>query len=170
MSRMEIITRTERRRRWSVAERERILAECEAPGATVRAVAQRNDIAESLIYSWRSTRRTAAAVESEPLAFISYGEIASTEAVANCGASPLSASLPKKAASIRQQDVQHEPAPFNRPLPPRAQASYDLVRPHPGNRPGTIDIMLGSGVGLTVDAFVNEKALARVLKALGHSR
>jgi len=33
-------------------------------------------------------------------------------------------------------------------------------------RPGAIDIGLTSGVRLSVDSYVNEKALARVLRAL----
>jgi hypothetical protein len=35
MAGIEIITRTERRQRWSWAERVRILAECEMPGAII---------------------------------------------------------------------------------------------------------------------------------------
>ena len=42
----------------------------------------------------------------------------------------------------------------------------DLVRPHPGQRPGGIEIALPTGVRLSVDSYVNEKALARVLRAL----
>jgi len=40
------------------------------------------------------------------------------------------------------------------------------VRPHPGCRPGPIGIELGAGVRLSVDSYVNEKALSRVLLAL----
>lgn len=47
-------------------------------------------------------------------------------------------------------------------MPP---APEDLIRPHPGARPGAIDIDLPSGVRLSVDNYVNEKALARVLRA-----
>ncbi|SMC34059.1 hypothetical protein [Novosphingobium sp. B1] len=47
-------------------------------------------------------------------------------------------------------------------MPP---APEDLIRPHPGARPGAIDIDLTSGVRLSVDSYVNEKALARVLRA-----
>jgi transposase len=42
----------------------------------------------------------------------------------------------------------------------------ELVRPHPGARPGAIDIELRNGVRLAVDSYVNEKALARVLRTL----
>lgn len=54
---IEVITRTERRRRYSPAERHAIMQEADAPDVTVREVAKRHDIAESLIYSWRTARR-----------------------------------------------------------------------------------------------------------------
>ena len=57
--RVEIIGRTERRREFSDAEKAAILAEADADGVSVRQVAERHDIAESLIYNWRSARRQA---------------------------------------------------------------------------------------------------------------
>ena len=51
MGRIEVITRTERRRKYSPAERAAIMREADAPDVTVREVAKRHDIAESLIYS-----------------------------------------------------------------------------------------------------------------------
>ena len=42
----------------------------------------------------------------------------------------------------------------------------ELTRPHPGARPGGIDIYLPTGVRLSIDSYVNEKALARVLRVL----
>lgn len=47
--------------------------------------------------------------------------------------------------------------------------SSNLVPPHPGGRPGGIDIDLPTGIRLMVNSYVNEKALARVLRALGHA-
>ena len=75
MGRIEVITRTERRRKYSPAERDAIMREADAPDVTVREVAKRHDIAESLIYSWRTARRQAEKIASEPLAFISYGAV-----------------------------------------------------------------------------------------------
>jgi len=43
--------------------------------------------------------------------------------------------------------------------------SEELIRPHPGARPGVIDIDMPSGVRLSVDRYVNEKAPVRVLRA-----
>lgn len=63
--------------------------------------------------------------------------------------------------------------PTNAPTPATPSTSAasmkGLIRPHPGTRPGGIDIDLPIGVRLFVDSYVNEKALARVLRALGHA-
>lgn len=151
MSDIEII-RTERRRRYSEAEKAALLAEVDRGGCTVAEVARRHGMAESLLYNWRSHRRASASVASEPLQFISYGEV--TNAVVDVPTTT-------------------QPATVSAPAPPVARrlrnqrpASDDLVRPHPGSRPGAIDIELGTGVRLSVDSYVNEKALARVLRAL----
>ena len=47
---VEIITGRERRRRWSVEEKLRIVAETQAVGAQVSAVAARNGPCDSLVY------------------------------------------------------------------------------------------------------------------------
>lgn len=144
--RVEIIARTERRRKYSDAEKAAILAEADQEGVSVRQVAERHEIAESLIYNWRSARRQAAVIASEPLEFIPYGAIVATDP-----ASPPVVSEPRKPQASMS--------------PPMTSAPEELVRPHPGARPGVIDIDLPSGVRLSVDSYVNEKALARVLRA-----
>lgn len=52
LSRMEVVE-TGRRRRWSDAEKLRILEEASLPGMRVRAVARRHAVAPSQIYDWR---------------------------------------------------------------------------------------------------------------------
>jgi len=140
---VEIIARTERRRKYSDAEKAAILAEADVEGVSVRDVVRRYEIAASLIYNWRSARRQAAAIASEPLEFIPYGSIMTTE--------PAPPPVP---------------APQAKPAPSCTSMPEELVRPHPGARPGAIDIDLPSGVRLSTDSYVNEKALARVLRAL----
>ena len=152
MGRMEVIARTERRRTYSEAEKAAVVAEASAPGVTVREVSRRLGIAESLIYNWRSAQRKAVSIASEPLQFIPYGVV--TDAV------PTEPSMALMPAT---------PAPAPAKPSPSAAPAEDLVRPHPGTRPGSIDIDLASGVRLSVDSYVNEKALARVLRALGHA-
>jgi transposase-like protein len=152
VSDIEII-RTERRRRYSDAEKAALLAEVDRGGCTVAEVARRHGMAESLLYNWRSHRRARASVASEPLQFISYGEV--TDAVVDVPATTT------------------PPAVVSAPAPPVARrvrnerpSTDELIRPHPGSRPGSIDIELATGVRLSVDSYVNEKALARVLRAL----
>jgi transposase len=52
-SQIEIISARERRRRWSVEEKLRIVAETYEPGASVRAVAARHDVYPNLLRTWR---------------------------------------------------------------------------------------------------------------------
>ena len=54
---MEIITGIERRRRWSAAEKLRIVAETEQPGAGISEIARRYEISRGLLWNWRSQVR-----------------------------------------------------------------------------------------------------------------
>jgi transposase len=64
---MEIITGVERRRRWRIEEKLRIVAETEQPGACFAEIARRYEISRGLLWNWRSQvrrgllRRSAAA-------------------------------------------------------------------------------------------------------------
>ena len=60
MDRVEVITRVERRRKWTDAEKAAVLAETDAPGRNVAAVARKHGIARSVVYNWRSARRAQA--------------------------------------------------------------------------------------------------------------
>jgi transposase-like protein len=54
---MEIITGIERRRRWRVEDKLRIVAEAEQPGACFAEVARRNEVSRGLLGNWRSQVR-----------------------------------------------------------------------------------------------------------------
>ena len=54
---MQIITGVERRRRWSSAEKLRIVAETEQPGAGIAEIARRYEISRGLLWNWRSLVR-----------------------------------------------------------------------------------------------------------------
>src|ERR1700712_2937742 len=54
---VEIITGRERRRRWSLQDKVRIVAETNEPGSMIRAVAVRHSVCESLLYTWRRQAR-----------------------------------------------------------------------------------------------------------------
>lgn len=53
MARMEIMSGTERRRRWSAEAKLRILAEADEPGARIGEVARRHDVYPGQIRLWR---------------------------------------------------------------------------------------------------------------------
>jgi len=57
MGQVTLISGRERRRRWSLEERARILAATRVPGAVVAEVARREDICTSLVYKWRREAR-----------------------------------------------------------------------------------------------------------------
>jgi transposase len=54
---IEIITGKERRRRWSLEEKLRIVAEAEEPGARITEVAGRHEVYPSLLFNWRRQMR-----------------------------------------------------------------------------------------------------------------
>ena len=51
--RIEVITRGERRRRWSLEEKHAIVAESLAPNTSLAAVARKHGIGTGLLYAWR---------------------------------------------------------------------------------------------------------------------
>jgi transposase len=53
----EIISRVERRRRWTAEQKIKVLTEALEPGATVSAVADRNGIGRSQLYAWMKRAR-----------------------------------------------------------------------------------------------------------------
>jgi transposase len=54
---VEIITGRERRRRWSLQDQVRIVAETNEPGSMIRAVAAHHGVCESLLFTWRRQAR-----------------------------------------------------------------------------------------------------------------
>jgi transposase len=54
---IEVITSVQRRRRWSAAEKERLVAASLEPGASVSAVAREAGIHPSQLYGWRRQLR-----------------------------------------------------------------------------------------------------------------
>jgi transposase len=67
---MEIITGFERRRRWSAAEKLRIVAETEQPGAGIAAIARRYDVSRGLLWNWRSQVRRGVLRAEPPSVFV----------------------------------------------------------------------------------------------------
>ena len=62
--RIELISGTSRRRRWSDEERARIVTESFAPGANISAVARRHGVSGGLLHCWRKQARDLASEEA----------------------------------------------------------------------------------------------------------
>jgi transposase len=78
--RVEVITSVERRRRWSAAEKQRLVAATLEPGASVSAIARAAGMHPSQLYGWRRQLRARAQIGFAPV------EIASGAAPAGlCG-------------------------------------------------------------------------------------
>ena len=137
MGEVEILPRVERRRKWTEEEKAALLAEVEAEGGKVSVVARRHRVAESLLYNWRAAYRAAAQRVSEPMAFVPLGVVGHAD-----DGGPALLAAPQAA----------------RPEPSERRGSDDRV--------GMIELDLPTGARLRVDAFVNETALARVLRAM----
>lgn len=67
---LEIISGVERRRRWSVADKLRIVAEADEAGATVAEVARRHEISRSILWAWRKQARAGVLATPDPLDFL----------------------------------------------------------------------------------------------------
>lgn len=80
--RAEVLVGPERRRRWSVEEKLRIVREAAAPGVRVADVARRRDVSRAQVYQWRAALREGRL--SEPgagvVGFVEIGAPASTDA------------------------------------------------------------------------------------------
>jgi transposase len=137
---VEIMARVERRRKWTAQEKAALLAEVEAEGGKVTIVARRHRISESVLYNWRAAWKAAAAVMRAPVAapFIPLGVFGGSNH--------------QDAAMLAQPEPEQ-------PEPPRPMRVGD-------NGVGAIEIVLPNGARVSVDAFVNERALSRVLRAM----
>jgi transposase len=134
---VEIIARVERRRKWTVQEKAALLAEVEAEGGKVMVVARRHRISESVLYNWRAAWKAAAAVMQAPVA------------APFIPLGVFGGSGHRDAAMLAQPEAE----------PPRHMRASD-------GGAGSIEIVLPNGARVSVDAFVNEKALSRVLRAM----
>lgn len=137
MTEVAILGRSDRRRIWRAEEKAALLAEIDAEGGKVRLVARRHQISESLLYNWRSARKAAAVAMGAP-ENVEFIPVGVIEGPES--RSPAMLALPTP-----------EPAP----QPPSAEG-----------KTGSIEIALPNGARVSVDAFVNEKALSRVLRAM----
>lgn len=135
------------RRRWTAAQKQRIVEETRAPGASVSVVARRYDINANLLFKWKRQAEAGApdmAVLEEP-EFVPIGVVGR----AGDGGPALLARMPGVEDGQPPREC-HE----------RRRASSLETRA------GVIEIDLPDGARVRVDAFVDGRALARVLSAL----
>ena len=134
----EIISTVERRRNWPTDVKLRILSEALEPGVTVAAVADRNGVCRSLLYTWlrlaRDDKMPGISITPQPASsFI-----------------PIRIEPPAKAPAVGSDD--------HAPTLPRA--------PSRGRRPALVEIALTNGRVIKVDECIDPSALARLVAAL----
>src|SRR5690348_3112567 len=143
--RIEVITRGERRRRWSIEEKREIVAESLGAGVRPSEVIHKHGITSGQLYAWRQqlTRRMDGTPARRPAGFARVAVVAGEREVP----APPVTELPVTAIKAQA------PVPAVATL--RAQ--------------GLIEIMLPGGTSVRVDAHVDDRALRCVLDAL-HAR
>ncbi len=134
---MEIITGVERRRRWRLEEKLRIVAEVEQPGTSFAAVARRHEVSRGLLWNWRAQVRSGALAPE-----------------------PMPVFVPVRVTS--DLPFPGHPAPaHSAPALPVPGAS-----PVPAPTPERIEIALPDGTCIRVGADVGLVALRRVMTAV----
>jgi transposase len=91
---MELTTGRERRRRWSLADKLRIVAESHEPGALIRAVAARHGVCESLVFTWRRQVRDGVLATPEMAVFMPVQMLETPRPTAATQSSPSSVPVP----------------------------------------------------------------------------
>lgn len=165
--RVEIVG--ERRRAYDAAFRARVVAQSLVLGVSVQDLAQRHGICKSLIYRWR--RMAPAAVPAPGAAAVGRPDVLSGMA-GQAGPGPCAAAaMPLEFVPIGVLERPKAEAPALAAGPARPAAVRQEGRQAPSaaaddGQPGAIRIDLACGTRLRVDAFVNERALRRVLAVL----
>ncbi|MBV8457061.1 MAG: transposase [Acetobacteraceae bacterium] len=149
-------------RLWSPEEKRRIVEEAVRPGASVADVARRHGVNANLVFTWK---RAAGAASASSTTATSSLAIATTDAAASPASSPEFMPI-----GIVAREHGGVPAEIDGDLPlaiaSGRSGGASMARPGMDERPGMIEIDLVDGVRLRVDAFVNERALRRVLAVL----
>jgi transposase len=136
----EIISTVERRRRWPSEEKLRIMSEALEPGAVVAAVADRNDVCRSQLYTWlrlaRNDRLPGISITPQPLkSFV-----------------PVRIAPPARPTPADRQPPS-PPAPDMRPVSSRRRMSV-------------VEVVLSNGRMLKVDESIDPVAFARLVAVL----
>ena len=143
--RIEVITRGERRRRWSIEEKREIVAESLGAGVRPSEIIHRHGITSGQLYAWRQqlTRRMDGPPTHPAAGFARVDVVAGERKVL----APPVTDMPAAASK-----------------PPAPVPAVAMLRAK-----GLIEIVLPGGTSVRVDAHVDDRALRCVLDAL-HAR
>ena len=136
---VEVITGRERRRRWSVEEKLRIVAETQEPGARITDVAARHGVYPSLLFSWRRQVREGILSAPLPATFVPVTMMTAS----SDGATAEVTLTATRAAGEREASAAEVP-----------------------RGSGVIEITLPNGCQLRVDHQVDARALRRIVGVL----
>ena len=144
----EIITTVERRRRWPDEVKLRIMSEALVPGASTCAVADRNGVCRSLLYTWLRLARE--------------GQLPGI-LLNSAKAQPSSGAF----VPVTVQPVT-APTASNAPLPaPRSATPHTACTPLAARRRvAVIEVVLANGRTMKVDEAIAPDVLARLVSAL----
>lgn len=135
VSRLEVIS-TGARRRWTLEEKQRIVAESYDGRRLVSVTARRNGLSASQLFTWRRLAREGRLVEADEVTRFA-------PAIISC-----------------------EPSTGSPPLLPERFEAAENSPSSPVAVPGRIEIVLRCGRRVIVDTGVNAAALARVVAVL----
>ena len=143
--RIEVITRGERRRRWSIEEKREIVAESLVAGVRPSEIIHKHGITSGQLYAWRQqlTRRVGGPPAHSPAGFARVDMVAEERGVPGAPVTETSAVATKPQADV---------------------PAVATLRTK-----GLIEIVLPGGTSVRVDAHVDDRALRCVLDAL-HAR
>ena len=151
------------RRSWSAEEKRQIVGEAMVSGASVAEIARRHGVNANLVFTWCRAARLAPSVTAAELSASATRLVgdASPAATEVCAFVPVG-------VIDRAKDGDPALAVGSSSTVVSGASSPRTALPRPGmdERPGVIEIDLPDGVRLRVDAFVNERALRRVLAVL----
>ena len=151
-----------RRRSWTTEEKWRLVEEARLPGNAVAEMARRRGVNNNQLFGWiRAAEAGKLGPRPASLALLpeasSQNEFIPIGVFGTCNDEGPAITMP----ALRPLDT----TPAESLPQPRAERSTRT--PMLEERPGVIEIDLPGGARVRVDAFVNERALRRVLSALG---
>jgi transposase len=151
------------RRTWSPEDKQRIVEEAIRPGASVAEIARRHGLNANLVFAWRRMLQPTTAKAADPA---SCGPSACLDAVPSTADTPEFVPIGVFTRADDDGPGLQAQAASVAITATTAAGRAGVARPAMDERPGVIEIDLVDGTRLRVDAFVNERALRRVLAAL----